>query len=124
MILFISYLEGFFNIPQNFIWGLRLYFLSEGRRAVDFYRPRPGLVPWTLGPMASTLNTRPLRTTIALLLIAYVVQIFPSAPCTQTSPQKQENLNSRFFYILYFMSPATVHPCSHVSVGTLNSCSN
>jgi hypothetical protein len=41
---------------------------KEGRRAADFitlkiYRPLPGLNPRTLGPVASTLTTRPLRAT-------------------------------------------------------------
>jgi hypothetical protein len=36
----------------------RLYCPSEGRHAADFYRPRPGLNPRTLGSMADTLNTR------------------------------------------------------------------
>jgi hypothetical protein len=49
-------------------WDRRLYFPSEGRRAADFitlkiHRPRPGLNPRTLGPVASTLNTRPPRAT-------------------------------------------------------------
>jgi hypothetical protein len=40
----------------------RLYFPSEGKRATDFialknHRPRPGLSPQTLGPVASTLTT-------------------------------------------------------------------
>jgi hypothetical protein len=45
------------------------YFLSDGRRVVDFYRPwkihssRPGLNPQMLVPMTSTLSTRPPRTT-------------------------------------------------------------
>jgi hypothetical protein len=37
--------------------------LSEGRRAADFYRPRPGLNLRTFGPVASTLTTRPPKTT-------------------------------------------------------------
>jgi hypothetical protein len=49
-------------------WDRRLYFPSEGRRATDFitlkiHRPRPGLNPRTLGPVASTLTTRPPRAT-------------------------------------------------------------
>jgi hypothetical protein len=35
---------------------------SKGRRAADFYRPRPGLNPRTLGSMASTLTITPPRT--------------------------------------------------------------
>jgi hypothetical protein len=35
-----SYLEWFFNMPQDLTtWGRRLYFSSEGSRAADFYRP-------------------------------------------------------------------------------------
>jgi hypothetical protein len=45
-----------------------LHFPSEGRRATDFitlkiHRPRPVLNPRTLGPVASTLTTRPPRAT-------------------------------------------------------------
>jgi hypothetical protein len=46
-----------FHCPKGF------YFPSERRRAADLYRPRPGLNSRTLGPMASTLTTRPPRTT-------------------------------------------------------------
>jgi hypothetical protein len=36
----LSYLEGFFNVPQNLTtWSRRLYFPSQGRRATDFYHP-------------------------------------------------------------------------------------
>jgi hypothetical protein len=51
-----------FYVPLNLrAWGLRPYFPSEGRCAVDFYcplnpSPQPGLNPCTLGPMASTLT--------------------------------------------------------------------
>jgi hypothetical protein len=55
----ISYVERFVNT----IWGKRLYIPSEERCAADFYRPRPGFNPRTLGPMASTLTIRPPRTT-------------------------------------------------------------
>jgi hypothetical protein len=48
--------------------GLTAYFPSEGRRAADFialkiHRPRPGMNPRTLDPVASTLTTRPPRVT-------------------------------------------------------------
>jgi hypothetical protein len=36
---------------------------SEGRCAADLNRPCPGLNTRTLGPMVSTLTTRPSRTT-------------------------------------------------------------
>jgi hypothetical protein len=39
--------------------------LPEGRHAVDFYHPRPGLNPRTPGPMASTLAITPSRMTIS-----------------------------------------------------------
>jgi hypothetical protein len=55
-------LAGLFNIPQYLTtWDRRLYFASEGSRAMDFYRPqkshrpRLSLNPRILGPMASTL---------------------------------------------------------------------
>jgi hypothetical protein len=45
---------------------------SEGRRAADFitlkiHRPRPGLNPRTLSPVASTLTTRPPMATYTIL---------------------------------------------------------
>jgi hypothetical protein len=54
------------NVLKSMTWDRQLYFPSEGRRAADFItlkiqRPRPGLNPRTLGPMASTLTTRPPR---------------------------------------------------------------
>jgi hypothetical protein len=60
-----SHFEGFFNMPHDLpTWRQRLYFQSEGSRAADMYRTRPGLNQGTLGPMASTLTTRPSRKTI------------------------------------------------------------
>jgi hypothetical protein len=57
-------LQGSFTCRESTTWDRRLYFPSEGRRAADFitlkiHRPRPGLNPRTLGPVASTLTTRP-----------------------------------------------------------------
>jgi hypothetical protein len=64
----LSYYAGIFNTPYNLTtWGRRLYFHSEGSRATDFYRHRPGMDPRTFGPMASTITTRPPRATSNLL---------------------------------------------------------
>jgi hypothetical protein len=41
---------------------LRSIFVSTSKEAAEFYRPRPGLNPQTVGPMASTLAIT-LRTT-------------------------------------------------------------
>jgi hypothetical protein len=39
-VLSLSCYVRFFNVPHIFMtWGRRLYFLSEERRAADFYRP-------------------------------------------------------------------------------------
>jgi hypothetical protein len=57
----------FFHMLQNLTtWGLRLYFHSKGRCAVDFIALKnsslqPGLNQRTLGQMASTLTITPLR---------------------------------------------------------------
>jgi hypothetical protein len=52
------------NMPQNLTtWGRRLYFPAERRRSANFYRPRKGLNPRPLGPMASTLIITPPRRT-------------------------------------------------------------
>jgi hypothetical protein len=61
-------LVGFFTGRKSTTWDRRLYFPSEGRCAADFitlkiHRPRPGLNPRTLCPVASTLTTRPPRAT-------------------------------------------------------------
>jgi hypothetical protein len=37
--IFCLCLEVIFNIKNLMTWGRRLYFPSEGRRGVDFYRP-------------------------------------------------------------------------------------
>jgi hypothetical protein len=42
--------------------GQWFYFHSDGRRAADLYRPRPGLKPQTFGSIANTLTTIPPRT--------------------------------------------------------------
>jgi hypothetical protein len=65
-----SVLVGFFYMPYT-TWDRRLYFPSEGRRAADFitikiHRPRPGLNPRTLGPVASTLTTTPPRAIVRI----------------------------------------------------------
>jgi hypothetical protein len=53
--------QGSFTCRKSTTWDRRLYFTSEGRRTTDFitlkiHRPRPGLNPRTLGPVASTLT--------------------------------------------------------------------
>jgi hypothetical protein len=70
---------GSFTCRKSATCDRRLYFPSEGRRAADFitlkiHRPRPGLNPRTLGPMLSTLTTRPPRATVTL----HHWTIFPS----------------------------------------------
>jgi hypothetical protein len=56
--------------------------LQEGVRAADFitlkiHRPRPGLNPRTLGPVASTLTTRPQRATWLIFPIdsAFIIRV-------------------------------------------------
>jgi hypothetical protein len=55
-------------MPQNLSWGRRLYFPSEGSRAMDFIVlkilcSRPGFNPRPLGPMASMRTISPPITT-------------------------------------------------------------
>jgi hypothetical protein len=70
-----SYFDGIFNILSNVTtWGRQLYFPSEGRRAADFYRPRPGLNLWTLDPMASTLAMTWQTTTGEVNALVYFVR--------------------------------------------------
>ena len=57
-------LLGSFTCRKFTTWNRRLYFLSEGRRAEDFFarkirRLRPGLNRRTWVPKASTLTSRP-----------------------------------------------------------------
>ena len=57
-------LLGSFTRHKFTTWDRRLYFLSEGRRAEDFFvrkirRLRPGLNPRIWVPEASTLTSRP-----------------------------------------------------------------
>jgi hypothetical protein len=58
---------------------------SEGKRAVDFlsllklHRPRLGLNPRTLGPVASTLTTRLSRTNLSLSYQYGQLQILKAA---------------------------------------------
>jgi hypothetical protein len=65
---YLSCSQGSLTCRKSTTWYRPLYFPSEGRRATDFitlkiHRPRPGLNPRTLGPVASTLTTRPPRAT-------------------------------------------------------------
>jgi hypothetical protein len=58
---FFSCLYGSFTCRKYTAWDRRLYFPSEGRRAMDFitlkiHRPWPGLNPRTLDPVVSRLH--------------------------------------------------------------------
>jgi hypothetical protein len=62
-----------FSCCKSTTWDRQLYFPSKGKHAMDFitlkiHRPRPGLNPRTLGPVASTLTTRPPRATYTYTL--------------------------------------------------------
>jgi len=67
-------LLGSFTCRKFTTWDRRLYFPSEGRRAVDFFarkirRLRPGLNPRTWVPKASTFTSRAPKPLITVILI-------------------------------------------------------
>jgi hypothetical protein len=51
------------GVLSHAVKSYQLYFPSKRRCATDFYHPWSGLNPRTLGPVASTLTTRPPRMT-------------------------------------------------------------
>jgi hypothetical protein len=62
---FVRYIQGSFTCCKAMAWDRRFYFLSEGRRAENFFfffiirRLRPGANPRTWVPKARTLPLRP-----------------------------------------------------------------
>jgi hypothetical protein len=79
--LFLHFFEVIFYMPLNLTWGLQLYFPSERRLTLDYYRlknssPRLGFNPWTLGPMASTLTITPPRLLLILVLFVGISGVF------------------------------------------------
>jgi hypothetical protein len=84
--IYLSYFEGFFNMPENLTaWGRHICFSSEGILSpLKFYRPWPFMNPQTLSPVASTLTTRPPRTTIVSFFPRHVSKGMPSIPQTST----------------------------------------
>jgi hypothetical protein len=79
---------------------------SEGRRVDDFYRPRQGLNPLTLGPMASTITITPPRTTsweiLLPVLCKYILMCsnplsLPTS-CKRLSHSSESNLLSTYIW--------------------------
>jgi hypothetical protein len=90
---YLFHTEGSLTCRKSLTWYRRLYFPSDRTRAtacfilIKNHRPRPGLNPRTLGPMAVTISTRAPRANTRYLLssgkfIVYnTVQYRPSYVC-------------------------------------------
>ena len=69
-------IQGSFTCRKSTTWDKRLYFLSQGRRAEDFFALRPGLNPRTCVPKASTLLLdHRSRYTLTILLTPRITEL-------------------------------------------------